>query len=426
MPTGFILICMSNKLKLNKAFAWVSSLYFTEGFPYVVVMTLSVVMYKRLDVSNTDIALYTGWLYLPWVIKPFWGPLVDLFRTKRWWIVVMQLLMGAGFAGVAFSLSLPAFFQISLAFFWLLAFSSATNDIATDGFYMLSLDQKEQAFFVGIRSTFYRVGMVFAQGGLVILAGYLEGRLGNISLAWSWTFVGIAVVIVAMGLLHQLFLPRPAEDRQGEEFTFSRFTREFSDSFAAFFKKPGVGYALFFILTYRLGEAQLVKMISPFLLDKPADGGLGLTTTQIGLAYGTLGVVALIVGGILGGIAIAKGGLRRWIWPMAFALTLPNVLYFLMAYYQPSSLVFIYSSVMVEQFGYGFGFTSYMVYMMRFAEGKYATSHFAFCTGFMALGMMLPGMASGWIQEQIGYPLFFVWVTLCMIPSLFAISRLKL
>ena len=413
-------------MKLNKAFGWVSSLYFAEGFPYVVVMTLSVVMYKRLDVSNTDIALYTGWLYLPWVIKPFWGPLVDLFRTKRWWIVVMQLLMGAGFAGVAFSLTLPSFFQVSLAFFWLLAFASATNDIATDGFYIIGLDQKEQAFFVGIRSTFYRIGMVFAQGGLVILAGFLEKQLGNVASAWSWTFVGIAAVIVFMGLLHQLLLPRPVEDEQEKTLSLNSFAREFTESFAAFFKKTGIAPALFFILVYRLGEAQLVKMASPFLLDKPADGGLGLTTSQVGLAYGTLGVVALILGGILGGVVIAKGGLRRWIWPMALALSVPNLLYCLLAYLQPASIGIVYFSVMVEQFGYGFGFTAYMVYMMRFAEGKYATSHFAFCTGFMALGMMLPGMASGWIQEQMGYPLFFVWVTLCTLPGFYAITRLKL
>ena len=413
-------------MKPNKALRWISTLYFAEGLPYIVVMSLSVILYKRMGVSNADIALYTGWLYLPWVIKPFWGPLVDSFRTKRWWIVVMQLFMGAGFAAIAFTFSLPSFFQFSLAFFWLLAFASATNDIASDGFYLLALDDEEQAFYVGIRSTFYRIGMVFAQGGLVVFAGYLEKYLGDVAGAWRWTFIVIAVLMAALGLLHQKILPRPEDGSGRSAFSFEQFHAEFSGSFAAFFKKPGVGNALFFILVYRLGEAQLLKLVSPFLLDARADGGMGLSTAQVGVAYGTLGVMALIAGGILGGIAIAKDGLRKWIWPMAWALALPHIAYWLLAYYRPESLWLIYSTVMIEQFGYGFGFACYMVFMMRFSEGKYATSHYAFCTGFMALGMMLPGMASGWIQENTGYPLFFIWVTLCSIPGFYAISRLKL
>ena len=413
-------------MRFNKTFRWIPPLYFAEGVPYVVVMSLSVILYKRLGISNADIALYTGWLNLPWVIKPFWGPLVDFFRTKRWWIVAMQLFMGAGFAGIAFSFSLPSVFQVSLALFWLLAFASATNDIASDGFYILSLDDDEQAFFVGIRSTFYRVGMVFAQGGLVVFAGYLEKRLGSITGAWSWTFVVIAALMIAIGLLHQKILPYPERNSGRAGFSFERFYKEFKSSIVEFFKKPGIGNALFFILVYRLGEAQLVRMISPFLLDARSVGGLGLSTEQVGIAYGMLGVIALIAGGISGGMAIAKNGLRTWIWPMAIALTLPNAAYLLLAYYQPESLWAVYFSVMLEQFGYGFGFTAYMVYMMRFSEGKYATSHYAFCTGFMALGMMLPGMASGWIQESIGYPFFFIWVTLCAVPGLYAISRLKL
>ncbi|MDD6210163.1 MAG: MFS transporter [Bacteroidales bacterium] len=413
-------------MKLDKTFRWISTLYFAEGLPYVIIMTLSVVMYKRLGISNTDIALCTGWLYLPWVIKPFWGPMVDIFRTKRWWIVAMQLFMGAGFAGVAFVLPLSSFLQWSLSFFWLLAFASATNDIASDGFYMLALDKEEQAFFVGIRSTFYRIGMIFAQGGLVIFAGKMETYCNNIAWAWSCTFIAIAVLLFIIALYHRKVLPHPVSDNINSSFSFIALKHEFIESFVCFFRKPGIGRALFFILTYRLGEAQLVKMVTPFLLDPRNEGGMALSTAQVGVAYGTLGVLTLIVGGILGGIALSRKGLKYWIWPMALALSLPNVVYLFLAYYQPDSLWITYLSVMLEQFGYGFGFTAYMVYLMNFSEGKYATSHYAFCTGFMALGMMLPGMFSGWMQENIGYTLFFVWVLICTLPGLLAVRFLKL
>ncbi|MDR2388702.1 MAG: MFS transporter [Tannerellaceae bacterium] len=413
-------------MKNRTPWAWIPTLYFAEGLPYVAVMTLSVIMYKKLDLSNAEIALYTSWLYLPWVIKPFWSPFVDLIKTKRWWIYTMQLLTGAGLAGVAFSIPGDFFWQASLSFFWLLAFSSATHDIAADGFYMLALSTSRQAFFIGIRNTFYRIAMVTGQGLLVMLAGYVETRTGRIPYAWSIVFLILSGVFVAACAWHRFILPLPLEDRQRSGVTPATILREFIKAFADFFRKKGIVAALLFMLTYRLGESQLVKLASPFLLDARERGGLSLSTAELGLAYGTVGVVSLMLGGILGGVVIARlGGLRRWIWPMALSLFLPNLAYVYMAYALPDNLFMISVCVGFEQLGYGFGFTAYTMYLMLFSDGPYKTSHYAISTGFMALGLMLPGMFSGWIQQATGYPLFFLWVLVCSLPVFFVIPFLK-
>lgn len=412
-------------MKAPTSWAWVPSLYFAEGLPYVVVMTLSVILYKRLEVSNTEIALYTSWLYFPWVIKPLWSPFVDLIKTKRWWVYAMQLLIGAGMAGVAFMLPGDFFLKFTLAFFWLMAFSSATHDIAADGFYMLALDHEQQAFFIGIRNTFYRVAMLTGQGLLVMLAGWLELRTGKVPFAWSLVFFILAGSFVALSLWHRYILPRPASDALRKELSFQTIWGAFGRTFVSFFRKEGILPALLFMLTFRLGESQLVKLASPFLLDKRVDGGLALTTGEVGFAYGTVGVAALLLGGILGGMAIARKGLRHWLWPMTLAITLPNLVYLYMAYALPENLWVINTCVAIEQFGYGFGFTAYTMYLMLFADGAFKTSHYAISTGFMALGMMLPGMASGWIQEQLGYPHFFIWVMLCCLPVFLVLPFLK-
>lgn len=412
-------------MKARTAWAWVPSLYFAEGLPYVVVMSLSVILYKRLEVSNTEIALYTSWLYFPWVIKPLWSPFVDLVKTKRWWVYAMQLFIGAGMAGVAFMLPGDFFLQFTLAFFWLMAFSSATHDIAADGFYMLGLDREQQAFFIGIRNTFYRLAMLTGQGLLVMLAGYLETRTGRVPFAWSLVFFLLAGLFVGLALWHRYILPHPASDVQQKEMTFRTIWAAFGRTFVSFFRKEGIVPALLFMLTFRLGESQLVKLASPFLLDKRADGGLGLSTGQVGFAYGTVGVAALLLGGILGGWAISRKGLRYWLWPMTLAITLPNLVYLYMAYAKPGSLWVVNACVAVEQAGYGFGFTAYTMYLMLFADGTFKTSHYAISTGFMALGMMLPGMVSGWIQEQVGYPHFFIWVMLCCLPIFLVLPFLK-
>ena len=601
---------------LNKRspWSWVPTLYFAQGIPYVIVMTVSVIMYKRLGISNADIALYTSWLYLPWVIKPLWSPVVDLLKTKRWWIVIMQLLVGAGLVGVAFTIPVPNFFQYTIAFFWLLAFSSATHDIAADGFYMLALDEHKQAYFIGIRSTFYRVAMITGQGLLIILAGFFEthtglepvaftvtsrpdqpaemvvpqpnyelvsdkaafvltsadlqiptekvqpeiidslirwtreenlangfvlpekiknaddsqgwfgayvsgplkqklksafgreesaintlspgnigiigvrlskapeagekvplntgirrgdesiklivgerievnasnwqetawivvqldpklegstmafyeGRSGNIPLAWTLTFVILAGMFLLFFLYHRFMLPRPASDKAVVQVEGATIYSEFFATFKSFFTKENIGPAIAFLLLFRFGEAQIVKMASPFLLDAREIGGLGLTTGDVGLIYGTFGILALTLGGILGGLVASRQGLKYWLWPMAFAMNLPNLVFVYLSYATPQSMWLISASVAVEQFGYGFGFTAYMLYMIYFAAGNNKTAHYAICTGLMALGMMLPGMISGWIQEIIGYHNFFIWVVICTIPGFVILRFLKI
>ena len=597
--------------KQRNPWAWVPTLYFAEGIPYVVAMTISVIMFKRLGISNADIAFYTGWLYLPWVIKPLWSPIVDLFKTKRWWIVVMQLLIGAGLGGIALAIPLPGFFKITLIFMWLLAFSSATHDIAADGFYMLGLDEHQQTYFVGIRSTFYRFAMITGQGLLIILAGFFEtatglppieitvkaqpnisnqitlpetgktlpaqpgnsyfasfpnevivstqniqkqqldsirkvvaehnlslgfvsdgkqsattkneekasmwtrylssplkqflqkhfqnkeikqaddtavgniavvairlngkpedekemilnmkwqggdkslqllegdrlaftlqnweqpaylliqadpkltkatdasfkGTSGNIHLAWSITFMILAGMFILFSFYHRFILPHPANDRKranDDENLFIAFFR----TFTSFFRRKEIWVILSFLMFYRLGEAQLVKLASPFMLDPRQLGGLGLTTGDVGLIYGTFGILALTLGGILGGLAASKKGFRYWLWWMVLAINLPNLAYVYMAFAQPTNYLIISLCVTIEQFCYGFGFTAYMLYMIYISEGENKTAHFAIATGFMALGMMIPGMFSGWLQEIIGYQNFFIWVVICMIPGM--------
>ncbi|MBO5546770.1 MAG: MFS transporter [Bacteroidales bacterium] len=401
---------------------WVPTLYFAEGIPYFIVNVISVTMFKRLGMSNGDLAMYTSLLYLPWVIKPLWSPFVDVIRTKRWWILLMQALCTAGFAALALSVS-PDAFGLQLVIFYVIAFASATHDIAADGFYMLALEQKQQAAFVGIRSTFYRIASVFGQGVIVVLAGVLEERLGAIPRAWSITLLACAVLFALVTLWHWRFLPAAEGDSPvkpaNDEAQAARIFREFGRAWVTFFQKSGVWLAIIFMLLYRLPEAFSVKMLTPFLLDPAEAGGLGLSTAQSGLVYGTVGVIALTVGGILGGLYAARKGLRRSMWPMSMALALPCAVYLFLAATQPSALWVIYLCVAVDQFGYGFGFTAYMLYMMQFSEGEFKTSHYAICTAFMALSMMIPGLFAGWMQERLGYVGFFIVVMVCCLATVF-------
>ncbi len=591
---------------------WVPSLYYAEGIPYIVVMTVSVIMYKRMGISNTDIALYTSWLYLPWVIKPLWSPVVDILKTKRLWIIIMQLIIGAGLGGVALTIPLPDFFQYTLAFFWLLAFSSATHDIAADGFYMLGLSKHDQALYVGVRSTFYRVAMITGQGLLIILAGYIESnsglenvdlkvtanpnieivqsvhpdslqlqtdegemriisypenmelaakkrskaevdsivnfayewniqhghsirdektaeekageswlkrnvirnfenfirnnfgqeaasvsgdltgnigivyfylsrkpapdeeivtnfgraggdksislvdspvigarmvfnlqnwnkpalaviqldpklaktseaefqaKSGNIPLAWMLTFIFMTALFLLFFVYHKFMLPKPDSDKPALTGTSSDFFKEFLNTFALFFKKKRIGIILGFLLLYRLAESQLVKLASPFLLDTQELGGLALTTGEVGFVYGTVGLLFLTIGGLLGGYVASKQGLKFWLWAMAIAINLPDAMYIYLSYAMPDNFVIINICVAIEQFGYGFGFTAYMLFMIYVSEGSHKTAHFAITTAFMALGMMIPGMFSGWLQEIIGYQHFFIWIMIATIPG---------
>jgi PAT family beta-lactamase induction signal transducer AmpG len=416
---------MQMKDKQISPWAWIPSLYLAEGLPYVAVMTISVIMYKRMGISNADIAFYTGLLYLPWLIKPLWSPFVDLLKTGRWWIIVMQILIGGGFAGIAFTVSLPFFFRATLAFFYLMAFASATHDIAADGFYMHGLDTGRQAMFVGVRNVFYRAATVLGQGVLVILAGYLERITGKIAFAWSITFFVMAGLFVLLALYHRFALPKPGSDAPDPDLKASDILKEFTETFASFFKKPHLLSALFFMLTFRFAEAQLQKLLSPFLLDPVEQGGLGLTTEEVGLVYGTVGVIALMLGGIIGGVAASRGGLKKWLWPMTLSMLLTAVTFVYLSFSQTGNLAVINICVFVEQFGYGFGFTAYMLYLMYFSEGRHKTAHYAICTGFMAMGMMLPGMFAGWLQEQLGYNRFFIWVMICSILPAIAVAKIN-
>lgn len=399
---------------------WVPSLYLTEGIPYVIIISVSVIMYKKLGVSNSDIGLYTSFLYLPWVIKPIWSPIVDLFGTKRKWFLSMQLILALVFLGAGLVTASNQFFILTLAFFWMGAFASATNDIASDGMYLIALKPDKQSFFVGLRGTFYRIGMITGQGLIVIIAGSLETSLGDNTKAWSYTMIIVAGLMLILTAINYFTTPIVEEKTAKEKEEAS-----FGAVFKTYFTKKNIALSLGFVLLYRLGESQLVKMASPFFLDDRADGGLGLSTSEVGFIYGTVGVVALLLGGILGGIAISRFGLGKWMIPMALSLNLPNLLYIALAYFQPENLFFSGAVVIVEQFGYGFGFAAYMVFLIYLAEGMFKTSHYAISTGFMAMGMMLPGMLSGYMQEWLGYTGFFVWVGLAMIPALIMAASVK-
>ncbi len=407
--------------------AWIPTLYFAQGIPYVVVMTLSVVMYKNLGISNTDIALYTSWLYLPWVIKPLWSPLAELFGTKRVWVTVLQFFIGAALAGVALTLPMERAFQMSLAVFWLMAFASASHDIAADGYYMLALPQHQQAAFVGVRSTFYRLANIGGQGGLVYLAGELTERTGSVVQAWTWVFWLLGGLFIVLALWHGLILPRPPADVRGAGGAAARgLVAEFFAVFASYFKKPGILVVLGFLLLYRFPEAQLLKLATPFLLDPVSEGGLGLSTKDVGIAYGTVGLTALTLGGLCGGWVISRVGLKKALWPLVAAMHVPNVAFLVLALTHPTSLAVISAALAVEQFGYGLGFTAYLMYMIHVADGPQKTAHYAICTGFMALGMMIPGMWSGWLQDHMGYAPFFAWVLVATVPSVAMAALIKI
>lgn len=410
-----------SKSSQRNPWLWIPSLYLTEGIPYIVIIIVSVIMYKKLGVSNSDIGLYTSLLYLPWVIKPIWSPIVDLFGTKRKWFLAMQFILSLIFFGVGLTTAGSNFFFMTLAFFWMGAFASATNDIASDGMYLIALKPEQQSFFVGLRGTFYRIGMITGQGLIVMVAGYLETTLGDNTKAWSYTMTIVALLMLLLTLINSLVTPEIEEDATAKKSREANFGKVFT----SFFTKKNIGISLAFVLLYRLGESQLVKMASPFLLEGRQTGGLGLSTSEVGFLYGTIGVIALLLGGILGGIAISRHGLGRWMIPMALSLNLPNLFYIGLAHFQPENIFFAGTVVVIEQFGYGFGFAAYMIFLIYLAEGLFKTSHYALATGFMAMGMMFPGMISGYIQEWLGYTGFFIWVGIAMIPALVIAASVK-
>ena len=420
----------------QKPYTWVPSLYVAEALPYVAVMVIATTMYKRLGLSNTDLALYTSWLYLPWVVKPLWSPFIAAIRTERWWVLVLQLLIGAGFAGIAFTLPTSFWLQGSLACFWLLAFASATHDIAADGLYILGLSTHDQSLYVGVRSTFYRIGTILGQGLLVMLAGWLE-QTQSVPMAWSITFLVLSGTFLALWLWHTFALPRPQKEGSESAATAASMLREFWLALRTFFTKPHILAALLFMLFFRFPEGQLVKIANPFLLDDPAAGGLGMSTEAVGFVYGTMGIIGLTIGGLLGGWLVARYGLKKCFWPMVLCISLPDLVYVYLAYVAPGLAPQLAASptffsgpfsivnlcIFIEQLGYGLGFTAYMLYLVYFSQGERSTAVFSICTAMQALGMMVPGMVAGWMADHLGYLRFFWWIILCCLVT-FAVSAL--
>ena len=420
-----------NKLKNISPWVWVPTLYFAQGIPYFIVNNISVMMFAKMGVPNGQMALFTSLLYLPWAIKPFWSPFVDIIKTKRWWTIMMQIVMSAAFVLLTLSMPHPdpemiasgqtpiSMFTITLLLFAITAFASATHDIASDGFYMLALTQKNQAAFVGIRSTFYRLSSIFGQGVLVYIAGLIETNTGNIPMSWQITLLVTAVLFCGVTLYHKFFIPRPEMEKkpEGEKSSAKAIMQEFGRTFVTYFTKPGLILAILFMLLYRLPEAFLIMMCTPFLVASREVGGLGLSTENVGLAYGTIGVLFLTIGGILGGLYASKVGLKKSLWWMAAGMTLPCLTFVYLAECLPTNIALISIAIAIEQFGYGFGFTAYMLYMIYFSEGEFKTSHYAICTAFMAFSMMIPGMFAGYLQEMMGYALFFWMVIACCVAT---------
>lgn len=558
--------------KRRSPWCWVPSLYFAEGVAYMIVNTVSIIIFKQMGMDNAWVAAYSSFLNFPWILKPLWTPLLDIYGTKRRWVLLTQFLMAAAFVLAAFAMPLPFAVSCILALFLITAFCSATHDAAADGIYIVELEPHKQAFFTGVRSTAYRLAMITAQGGVVMLAGIVQqstslqgmnfslnvrdavvqpvaagndyfsvdiggfaaaapkddaqargealkafaGRLkeyqaapsveklaainpppgiglarinfnkplaegesrqlsvvrtsresdfsianaerlvftednralpkvaavypganlsdgslagfrvdsGNFVMAWMVALGAVGALYFVLSFWHLFFLPvEPV--RKACHMPPAEIYREFGQAFGTFFSKKAIVPALIFILFYRFAESQLLKVGSAFIIDPLATGGLGLSNSEYGMVYGVVGVCSLVGGGLLGGWALSKHGLRFWMLPMALALNIPDAVYLYMSHFQPSELWPVYVSIAIEQFGYGFGFASFMLFMVWFADdsGKYATSHFAIMTGLTALGTMLPGAASGWIQQvpcQKSYVLFFVWVLAATLVSLAA------
>lgn len=397
-------------------FTWVPTLYFAEGIPFFAVSLIAGILYKRLGLGNDVIALYTKLLLLPWSLKPLWSPLLEMFKTKKYFVVLLQLVGGVSLGLIALCLPLPAYFLYTIVLFAVVAFCSSTHDIAADGLYIASLSPKEQAAYAGWQSGFYSLARLFSQGGLIILAGYLEARM-DVPHAWMAIFGTMGVILMLLGLYHARALPTGGAARHSGSLREIRAT--FRDVLISFLKKPNILLLLLFILLYRVGEGQVVTIGPLFLVDKRSAGGLGLTMDLFGTIYGTVGTLAFLAGTVLGGYFTSWLGLRRAILPLICAMNFPNLAYVYLSVVRPTDHVLIASAMSVEMFGYGFGFVGVMLLMMQeIAPGKYQTAHYAFANSLMNLGLMIPGAVSGKIQMALGYRRFFVWVLISSLPAL--------
>jgi len=545
---------MTENTKNRSPWAWVPTLYFFEGIPYSIVMVTSGLIYKTMGVSVASLAFWTSLLYLPWTIKPLWSPYIDVVSTKRKWVVWTQILLAVSFIAVGLVMPLPKFYSMSLIILAVIAVSSASHDIAADGFYMYALDQHKQAFFVGIRSTFYRLAKLTALGLIPVVAGLVmintglkpvnvdvssvsnekyvpfdpssinitpqsgkpdilvfpetvevplyssdrplsdsaviyialsappeedetvvvnimrksgskdidisktqTGRYeftsenwnepveavvkvnhnltgntsaqfqvtaGNVAFSWLVSLGVLGILLLLIAVYNKFALPYPAENSDKEKISW----KVYRDVFVSFFTKPGVVPALMFFLLYRFGEAQLFKIATPFLVDSRSEGGIGMSAAQYGIVYGTVGVICLTLGGILGGITASRFGLKKTVWIMALAMNVPISVYIYLAWVQPMPDNFLISvAIAIEQFGYGFGFTAYMLYILHYVgDSKYKTAEYAIATSLMAFGMMIPGLISGAVKESLGYEKFFIYVMICAVPGLIAIKFLKI
>lgn len=397
------------------------TLYLLEGLPYAIVNTVALAVFKDMGVDNGTLGPLTTLISLPWLIKPLWSPFMDIFRSKRWWILLTQTLMAIVVALTAILLPFCSM-TLLIILFTIVAFASATHDISADGFYMLALDRQRQSTFVGIRNTFYRGGLVLGQGLVVMLAGWLQKQSGDVPRAWSLVLTGCAVIMAVIAVYHIFCMPKPAEDEdKRDKRTARQIFAEFGESFRTFFMKTGVWWAIAFMLLYRLPEALSLNLLYPFFKDGAEVGGLAAGTEMYGLVYGTFGVVALLLGGILGGVYASRKGLRRVMWPMALALALPCAVYLIMAVTRPESVWVIGSYIVLDQFGYGFGFTAYTLFMMQFVDGPLKTSHYAICTAFMWLSMKLPALFAGYLQQAVGYVGFFTIVMISCLGTVGAV-----
>lgn len=405
---------------------WVPPLYFISGLPYFIVVVISVTMYQNLGISKEENAFFTSLIYLAWVIKPIWSPFIDIIRTKRWWCIAMQWVMGISFGAGAFLLSTPYFFIGTLIILSLIAFASATNDIASDGFYLIALDEHRQSYFVGIRQTFYRLAKVFSNGVILYIAGTLIIFTGNAHTAWTIAFAILSAIFIIGAIYNHFILPQPEKVKTSAHLSSRDIFREFGKTVITFFSKKNASTAIAFILLFRLPEAFLEKMLNLFLLDPVSNGGLGLSEQDVAVTYGIFGVVGLTIGGILGGFVISRYGLRKLMKPMALCIPGTCAVFLLLSQVSSPSLLFINSCIFTEQFLYGFGISAFFLYLIYFSEGEFATSHYALCTGFMALGMMLPGMAAGTLVEMLGYRNFFIAATICCVATLTVASIVKI
>jgi PAT family beta-lactamase induction signal transducer AmpG len=418
---------MATEARRAHPLLWVPSLYFAMGTPMIAVSVVAAIVYKNLGLSNAEIGLYTGSMYLPWVLKPLWAPLLELYGTKRSFVITMELVMVITFSLLALSLRLPLWLPLSIAFFWMTAFASATHDIAGDGVYITSSSPREQALFIGVQGLFWNLGRILVAGLLVSLTQYLydafkggehtgAGPDPAWRAAWMCVMFIIAGILAAAALYHWAVLPTGSRATDAPK-TLAHAVHTTLQAWVSFFKKPGIWMMIAAVFFYRFAEGFIEKIGPIFLIEARDKGGLGLDNLWLGNINGTIGMLGFVGGTLFGGALAARFGLKRMFVPLALALNVPHVTYYFLSHWMPTDLVLITAVVTIEKIGYGMGTCGMMLYMMQqLAPGPYKTAHYAFATGIMALCMMLTGSISGYVEEWLGYRDFFALVLALSVP----------